>query len=716
MIRKLVLNNFLSHTKTTIDFQPGITVFVGHNGSGKSSIIDSITFALFDEHTRKSNKNLLSRGFEGIISNESGSFVVMDFSAGSNRYKVQRQIDSQGRLISAKLEQMIKDEKRSKTIAGNENDYRQVISGERKQLGESVIKEIENVLGIDYAKLQVAGIIQQGEISKIIESQPREFKELLNSMIGLDRLDNSYLHIHGIIEEFRKSLRNRTGGYDDNHIDGLILKINQNKSKILESKEFLEDILIKISDTTDKLGELDDQIDILEPKIAKLAELKSLENALLNYFKERSRALKDDITKLDRMIKEIEHALDILDKKDEVLVTIQMVSTEKDDINKQITNLSGDIGRLEGFTECAKKIQIKDGKCPVCNSNIVSLNQMFDVEHITTELKKKIHSRSTLHSELSDLRREEIELNKEEREIIAAERTMQNYDYNPSLQINSFKDRLFKLERDLKIVNETANRSIENVDLESYKIDEYSGELISKINTLRSDVVGVDVNLFKQLKLNKAKISNDMVEQHKQKAILERSILDLEKENSITDSLVSKVQRVSLFIDDLEKIRTNVFNRDGPVSSSLRTFAMNLISLKASEYIQNFNVGLSRITLVEKPREIKVICYGKRGAVDTVSLSGGEKVAVSLAIRLGISFLMGSSKIDFIILDEPTANLDEDRRKTFVKIITDVFNKGISPLNQLVIITHDEEIFENSEIEQVYKFELTEKGSSVTVI
>ncbi|HXT84383.1 MAG TPA: AAA family ATPase, partial [Verrucomicrobiae bacterium] len=57
MIKKLILNNFLSHKDTQIEFQPGITVFVGHNGSGKSSIIDSITFAFFNEHTRKSNRN-----------------------------------------------------------------------------------------------------------------------------------------------------------------------------------------------------------------------------------------------------------------------------------------------------------------------------------------------------------------------------------------------------------------------------------------------------------------------------------------------------------------------------------------------------------------------------------------------------------------------------------------------------------------------------------
>jgi exonuclease SbcC len=83
---------------------------------------------------------------------------------------------------------------------------------------------------------------------------------------------------------------------------------------------------------------------------------------------------------------------------------------------------------------------------------------------------------------------------------------------------------------------------------------------------------------------------------------------------------------------------------------------------------------------------------------------------------MGIAFLMGSSKIDFIVLDEPTTNLDEERRRSFVKIISDAFSKGMSPLSQMIIITHDEEIFENSEVEQVYKFKMTEKGSSVSIV
>ena len=62
MIKDIQLKNFIAHKDTKIEFCKGITIFLGHNGSGKSSIIDAVTFSLFGKHTRKSNKNLVRRG------------------------------------------------------------------------------------------------------------------------------------------------------------------------------------------------------------------------------------------------------------------------------------------------------------------------------------------------------------------------------------------------------------------------------------------------------------------------------------------------------------------------------------------------------------------------------------------------------------------------------------------------------------------------------
>ncbi|MGI0035863.1 MAG: AAA family ATPase, partial [Nitrososphaera sp.] len=68
MITDIRLQDFISHRDTHLEFGKGITVFVGHNGSGKSSVIDAITFSLFGKHSRQSGKNLVRRGAtEGLV-------------------------------------------------------------------------------------------------------------------------------------------------------------------------------------------------------------------------------------------------------------------------------------------------------------------------------------------------------------------------------------------------------------------------------------------------------------------------------------------------------------------------------------------------------------------------------------------------------------------------------------------------------------------------
>jgi exonuclease SbcC len=126
-----------------------------------------------------------------------------------------------------------------------------------------------------------------------------------------------------------------------------------------------------------------------------------------------------------------------------------------------------------------------------------------------------------------------------------------------------------------------------------------------------------------------------------------------------------------------------------------------------------FKIGISRIDLAEKARDVQIVCYGTFGDVDMDSLSGGEKVAVALALRLAIAQMLSSNKLDFIILDEPTIHLDEERRKSLVRIISDSFKEGLGPLSQIIIITHDAEIFEDSEVDGVYRFTMSANGSIV---
>jgi len=52
IIKKLLITNFLSHENTEIEIPEGVTVILGRNGAGKTSILDAITSSLFRETNR----------------------------------------------------------------------------------------------------------------------------------------------------------------------------------------------------------------------------------------------------------------------------------------------------------------------------------------------------------------------------------------------------------------------------------------------------------------------------------------------------------------------------------------------------------------------------------------------------------------------------------------------------------------------------------------
>ena len=82
--------NFLSagNTWTEIDFQKHTTnLIIGTNGAGKSTMLDALTFVLFNKPFRKINKPQLAN-----TTNERDCLVEIEFSVNSRDYLVRRGI------------------------------------------------------------------------------------------------------------------------------------------------------------------------------------------------------------------------------------------------------------------------------------------------------------------------------------------------------------------------------------------------------------------------------------------------------------------------------------------------------------------------------------------------------------------------------------------------------------------------------------------------
>lgn len=695
MIKNIELKNFIAHKDTKLEFCKGITILLGHNGSGKSSVIDATTFSLFGRHTRKSNKNLVRRGANSAM-------VQMNFVLRSKEFQAIRALNGSGLQSFSQLV-LVSD--------GDKLVNKPIVGGERKQFGESMSVEIARVLGLDYEKLRVAGVVQQGELLRIVEAPPKDFKELLNGLIGIDRLDSAYETMRNVIVGFRERLRDEVG-FTDEEIPRIEKLIEEKEREKNDASLLLNEFEDKRKLLEEEISQLEMEIERLEPVIQRRQVLQNCEKLLVHHIIERRSLLSTEVERMERIVKEAKDMLCILETKEEVQMRLKMIKSELEEIQLKLEENEGVVGKLRGLLECADRLQITDGKCPVCNSSVIKINEMFNIVHLQLEIERRSQDKSKLQVGKVELRKEEQQLAEQDKRIGAAEKFLSNN------LIGSEKD-LVKIEDDLSVKKKDLAKlppQIAFVEDDPFKlvIDSVSKTLAEEIIRLREQINSFSPKQFTDAKLRRTGLIQELQTISVKTGEYMRVVTDAEAAIVAAKHAMEQLRQASEFSTVMEKIRSVIFNRDGMVGISLRSWALKVISQKASEYVSLFNIGISRIELSEKAREVVITCYGRQGEIDMNSLSGGEKVAAALALRLGIAYMMGSNKLDFIILDEPTAHLDEDRRRGLVRIISEAFREGNGPLAQMIIITHDSEIFENSEVDQIFRFTMTADGSHVS--
>jgi exonuclease SbcC len=830
MIEEVRLLNFISHTRNTIPLKPGITIFVGRNGAGKSTVIDAVTYALYGQHMRGINETLVKDGAQGAA-------VSLYFSAGNKHYFVERKLNNKGQMEGAVLSEVMPAPERSV--------LRQLASGERKQLGESGVSgEVSRILGLDYEHMKIAGIIQQGELDSIINLGPKDLKDLVNSVTGTDRLDTAYAEMGKLLESFRGVIRSEYGGRDDTHIAALGGEISQNEQIYHASKVLLGTLQGELDSLESKRDDLSKGIEAMRPLKDKAEALRMKGGLLVSYVRRRRteleeskkekerttisatshlrllagesaltdaltrvsadqerngsrllqlsrdmgelRALKNKPAETDRKIAAARAALDLASRGKEIRASYSALESKVKFCEDELVRLEGAKGELRGYHESALKLEFKGHICPLCGSHVERINELFDRDSIERHLSeheesiKRIRREKrdldvklkdgqgaavaleqaeatlrdqaiTSHSDLEKLERDNVELGakvarlpemeKEEIEAIKEQRVLKSRleglqkevgdirlakQYLQERKISSSED-LSRLTTEIEKIGNTIESIPEEIDefeegalstldstlLPRLSIDEQSEQLVGEIEELARAAASFDRGEYGELEKQLGKVQRMDIPAKNQEVGKCKNKMDEASEKLVVlnDDLRS-LQEVADFVKTLQTIRNKVYYRDGDVSMSLRSWALTQIGSKASEYSRLFEIGVSQLTLKEKAKDMIIECYGKRGRVETSSMSGGEKVSIALALRFALAYVMGGSKLDFILLDEPTVHLDVERKSSLVEIIARLGGEN-SPLKQIVIITHDSEIFENAQVDEIWNFEQAPEGTRV---
>ncbi|MCY3854164.1 MAG: SMC family ATPase [Thaumarchaeota archaeon] len=691
MIQAIELNNFLSHSFTKLKFDKGLTIFIGHNGSGKSSIIDAITFALFGKHVRKSNKSLIKKGCNQ-------AYVKIQFSTNRKTYEAIRKIDRNGEMYSHLIEI-------------NENEELLLVSGERKQFGESMTKQIESILGMGFTKLKITSIVQQGELNAIIKSKPKEFKEIINSLIGINKLDIASSAMRIIKKKFRESVQN-SNGYDDTHINILskkkedvnnIIKTITPLKKSLIDKKLLYDTYIQKIQTT---------IENETYKMTKFQELKSRKSELINYVNTFLTSTKERIYEKEQKLKICNEQLKQLNNKTKIEFDMK---NNKRILGKIITKMNEFQYKENIFNEhmmLTKKLKLNNNQCPICYSTIKKLNPLFHEKYIKYEIYKINNVMNILHTKKLEYekinRTNEMELqNIMKAEAILSAHSIRSYKDMNQMQeeYNTYQKNINKITHDLK----------SNKLFEMASIDFHTRDLCIKIRELEQQVQMFDFERFSVLKKEFKKKQSLLNEINQELGATISKLNNANKEINEINNLLLELNFVKKYINMIDTMHDKIFNREGVVATSLRSWVLNMISRKASDYLSLLNINVNRIEISEKTHEMSITCYSKNDVLEIDSLSGGEQVSIAIALRLSIMNMLGISNLNCVILDEPTMYLDEERRKSLVDIFSQLSETTkLKESMQLIIITHDSEIFENADIDTIYKFSKDSNGSNVT--
>ena len=319
---RLKLNNFKSHEHTVIPFEKGISVIVGENGAGKSTILEAISFALYKQHTAKKIDDL-------VRNNANAMSVELEFKSNGREYKIIREKRS-----------TLKSSIYKKTSP--ESGYIHICTGDKE-----VANQIRQILDIDSDLFLNAIYVRQGEIAELVDKTPAEKKRLIGKLLGIDSLEKSWNNLLPFITDYENQLSELKGKlYNADSLredrDKKRSELNSLKQRGHELEEELKDINALLDDLSEnkrnmeKEKEIHDNLvntlEMNEKSLAKLEEDKRMVQDNLDKIRESEA----DIERLEKYVSKLDVYLDF----EKSVTSIQRLKEDEKEINDKLISIS----------------------------------------------------------------------------------------------------------------------------------------------------------------------------------------------------------------------------------------------------------------------------------------------------------------------------------------------------------------------------------------
>jgi exonuclease SbcC len=257
---KLTLEGFSGFRDLAeIDFSDAdLIAFVGPTGSGKSSIIDGITFALYGSVPRYSKSNAVEPAIHKLATQ---ARICLEFEVAGTTYTALRVIrrtkGSNGAGGATTREARLE--------TGN-----QVLAGKASEMDDAV----EAVLGLNYSQFIKTVVLPQGDFARFLHDTPGDRQQLLRRLLDLELYGEMGKSARAIASRNAMEIEVLEGELagDQPTPEGLV-ELEARQAEVEKAREDSSELLTRHKESTEKLRELQPHLLALVNRLTVLREL-----------------------------------------------------------------------------------------------------------------------------------------------------------------------------------------------------------------------------------------------------------------------------------------------------------------------------------------------------------------------------------------------------------------------------------------------------------
>lgn len=416
---------------------------------------------------------------------------------------------------------------------------------------------------------------------------------------------------------------------------------------------------------------------LLQEKCLNMKEGQTLDQ----YVKLQIANRKDELDQLERQRRALEEKMKEAQEAQNVLASLPTLRAQQQEAEgerarkesslAQLLDRLSSMGRLQEELRQVERLldELGDprGRARAIKGNISGKEELLrQIESAQSEERRLTEDVSGLQSLLDELVGLDQEVDRQRELLIRYEA-----DHRTYLEKKAIADQLEARAREL---------DRKNKELEGRKREHEN--LVASLSRLRSlydeaQYETIERDLQEEL-IRQGKLEDRLRSSRERAECLKLRIEELQESERKLESLRAQRDRLEQ-LGQLSGFIRDLLKRAGPHITESLVYS---ISLEANQLYRDIT-GNQNVTLRWDPEDYDILLEENGHERGFANLSGGEQMAAALSVRLALLKELSDLRIAFF--DEPTANLDEQRRRRLAEEIS-----RITDFDQLFIISHDD--------------------------